>query len=312
MPPFSPDDQFKFLISCIRYSHHGKVDFTAVARECNIVSKGAASKRYERMMRAHGISSHGSSKTVQSQIQTCNGKGNSSSNSNSVLGSRGKPSTSSTGASPIARAGGGLGHTKPKPSRPNSFQTENRNGMRGGSTTHYSRLVGRTPRSTDLQPAEKHGISTLNPSLHDDDEEVFATSEPAKLEPAYEPSLVSYPLAISTTSYPTLPSLTANSSLEHYQPSSLISASSVAIKSESSVDQRSPGLAQHSEVSRNENAEMPQQMSLQEATGLIAYYEPVALPEPNLKTEPESEPVGTKENPYLISGGNDGVSSGVE
>ncbi|RDW95332.1 hypothetical protein BP5796_01095 [Coleophoma crateriformis] len=66
MPYFSNEDQFKFLISCIRHSNNGKVDFSQVAKECQIVSKGAAvadifpgtsAKRYERMMRTHGIPS---------------------------------------------------------------------------------------------------------------------------------------------------------------------------------------------------------------------------------------------------------------
>ncbi|KFZ25052.1 hypothetical protein V502_00465 [Pseudogymnoascus sp. VKM F-4520 (FW-2644)] len=35
------------------------VDFTEVAKECQVVSKGAAAKRYERMMRAHGIHPNG-------------------------------------------------------------------------------------------------------------------------------------------------------------------------------------------------------------------------------------------------------------
>ncbi|KAH8820581.1 hypothetical protein F5884DRAFT_866459 [Xylogone sp. PMI_703] len=60
MAPISNEEQFKFLISCIRYSNNGKVDFTEVAKECNIVSKGAAAKRYERLMKAHGISPNGS------------------------------------------------------------------------------------------------------------------------------------------------------------------------------------------------------------------------------------------------------------
>ena len=60
MAPASNEEQFKFLISCIRHSNNGKVsshlsilthlynadchqvDFTEVAKECNIVSKGAA------------------------------------------------------------------------------------------------------------------------------------------------------------------------------------------------------------------------------------------------------------------------------
>lgn len=59
MAPASNEEQFKFLISCIRYSNNGKVsyyallfpdltahsdqvDFEEVAKECDIVSKGAA------------------------------------------------------------------------------------------------------------------------------------------------------------------------------------------------------------------------------------------------------------------------------
>ncbi|KAG9236118.1 hypothetical protein BJ875DRAFT_439672 [Amylocarpus encephaloides] len=80
MAPASNEEQFKFLISCIRYSNNGRVcfapqpptvshaletniiplqvDFSKVADECGIISKGAAAKRYERMMRAHGIASN--------------------------------------------------------------------------------------------------------------------------------------------------------------------------------------------------------------------------------------------------------------
>ncbi|KAI0484185.1 hypothetical protein GGR56DRAFT_679607 [Xylariaceae sp. FL0804] len=53
------ESQYRFLISCIRHSNSGKVDFEAVAAECGIVSKGAASKRYERLMKAHGINQSG-------------------------------------------------------------------------------------------------------------------------------------------------------------------------------------------------------------------------------------------------------------
>ncbi|TGJ79451.1 hypothetical protein E0Z10_g9302 [Xylaria hypoxylon] len=47
--------QFRFLISCIRHSTSGKVDFEEVRKECEIISKGAAAKRYERLMKAHNI-----------------------------------------------------------------------------------------------------------------------------------------------------------------------------------------------------------------------------------------------------------------
>jgi hypothetical protein len=42
MPPAGTEEQFRFLISCIRYSYNGRIDFTSVADECHIVSKGAA------------------------------------------------------------------------------------------------------------------------------------------------------------------------------------------------------------------------------------------------------------------------------
>ncbi|KAI0850127.1 hypothetical protein F5Y00DRAFT_268621 [Daldinia vernicosa] len=59
MPALDVDSQFKFLIVCIKHSTAGKVDFAEVAKECEIVSKGAAAKRYERLMKAHGIGTAG-------------------------------------------------------------------------------------------------------------------------------------------------------------------------------------------------------------------------------------------------------------
>ncbi|KAH6645976.1 hypothetical protein BKA67DRAFT_540969 [Truncatella angustata] len=44
--------QFLFLITCIKNSNNGKLE---------IVSKGAAAKRYERLMKAHGIGTNGNS-----------------------------------------------------------------------------------------------------------------------------------------------------------------------------------------------------------------------------------------------------------
>ncbi|KAF3765966.1 hypothetical protein M406DRAFT_329810 [Cryphonectria parasitica EP155] len=58
-PPSNTEDQFKFLIACIKHSTAGKIDFTQVATECDIISKGAAAKRYERLMKAHGITGNG-------------------------------------------------------------------------------------------------------------------------------------------------------------------------------------------------------------------------------------------------------------
>ncbi|KAI0831565.1 hypothetical protein F5Y06DRAFT_301601 [Hypoxylon sp. FL0890] len=62
MAPLDVDSQFKFLIVCIKHSTAGKVDFAEVAKECDIISKGAAAKRYERLMKSHGISTSGSVK----------------------------------------------------------------------------------------------------------------------------------------------------------------------------------------------------------------------------------------------------------
>ncbi|KAG9243729.1 hypothetical protein BJ878DRAFT_386758, partial [Calycina marina] len=59
MAPFSSENQFRFLLSCIKHSNAGKVDFASVAKECGIVSRGAASKRYQRMLGLHGSSLDG-------------------------------------------------------------------------------------------------------------------------------------------------------------------------------------------------------------------------------------------------------------
>ncbi|RGP66843.1 hypothetical protein FLONG3_8715 [Fusarium longipes] len=54
-----PADQVKFLVSCIGHTSNGRPDFQAVAEELEIVTKAAAQKRYERMLKAHGISRPG-------------------------------------------------------------------------------------------------------------------------------------------------------------------------------------------------------------------------------------------------------------
>ncbi|MCJ1343106.1 hypothetical protein MMC31_001297 [Peltigera leucophlebia] len=56
-PPITVVDQNRFLIACIKNSNHGKVDFSKVAEECNIVTKSAAAKRYERVLKAQSESS---------------------------------------------------------------------------------------------------------------------------------------------------------------------------------------------------------------------------------------------------------------
>ncbi|KAI1149615.1 hypothetical protein F4825DRAFT_464001 [Nemania diffusa] len=66
------DSQFRFLISCIRNSTAGKVDFEEVRKECDIISKGAAAKRYERLMKAHNISPSGASNGVKKEAKEPN------------------------------------------------------------------------------------------------------------------------------------------------------------------------------------------------------------------------------------------------
>ncbi|KAI0414936.1 hypothetical protein F5X98DRAFT_389444 [Xylaria grammica] len=72
MPTGTPADvefQFRFLISCIRHSTAGKVDFEEVRKECNIISKAAAAKRYERLMKAHNINSGSAANGVKKEAK---------------------------------------------------------------------------------------------------------------------------------------------------------------------------------------------------------------------------------------------------
>ncbi|KAF7172645.1 hypothetical protein CNMCM5623_004795 [Aspergillus felis] len=64
MAPINPDETVQFLLSCIRYSNSGKVDFNEVAKECNIVTKGAAAKRYERLIKAYNDAANGTKSTT--------------------------------------------------------------------------------------------------------------------------------------------------------------------------------------------------------------------------------------------------------
>ncbi|KAL7912782.1 hypothetical protein GGI35DRAFT_491215 [Trichoderma velutinum] len=50
-----PAEQVRFLVSCIGHTTNGRPDFTLVAEELGIVSKAAAQKRYERMLKANGV-----------------------------------------------------------------------------------------------------------------------------------------------------------------------------------------------------------------------------------------------------------------
>ncbi|KAL4744335.1 hypothetical protein BDW72DRAFT_199696 [Aspergillus terricola var. indicus] len=49
----SDDDHVVLLLSCIQHSDIQKIDFAAVAQQCNITTSGAAAKRYQRLLKAH-------------------------------------------------------------------------------------------------------------------------------------------------------------------------------------------------------------------------------------------------------------------
>ncbi|KAH7015284.1 hypothetical protein EDB80DRAFT_679220 [Ilyonectria destructans] len=70
-----PADQVKFLVSCIGHTNNGRPDFQAVADNLGIVSKAAAQKRYERMLKAHGIKAGGRTNTAAKEEST-NGSSN--------------------------------------------------------------------------------------------------------------------------------------------------------------------------------------------------------------------------------------------
>ncbi|RHZ72351.1 hypothetical protein CDV55_105236 [Aspergillus turcosus] len=67
MAPTTPNETIQFLLSCIRYSNSGKVDFNEVAKECNIVTKAAAAKRYERLIKAYNEAANGKTTTAGSE-----------------------------------------------------------------------------------------------------------------------------------------------------------------------------------------------------------------------------------------------------
>ncbi|OAA59423.1 hypothetical protein ISF_06358 [Cordyceps fumosorosea ARSEF 2679] len=46
------DQNVRFLVACINHSTNGKPNFELVAKELDIVSKGAATKRYERLLKS--------------------------------------------------------------------------------------------------------------------------------------------------------------------------------------------------------------------------------------------------------------------
>ncbi|TQV97614.1 hypothetical protein V2A60_006643 [Cordyceps javanica] len=55
----NPAENVRFLVACINHNTNGKPNFELVAQELGIVSKGAASKRYERLLKSCGVSPSG-------------------------------------------------------------------------------------------------------------------------------------------------------------------------------------------------------------------------------------------------------------
>ncbi|KAJ4150816.1 hypothetical protein LMH87_011549 [Akanthomyces muscarius] len=54
-----PKENVRFLVACINHSTNGKPNFDLVAKELDIVSKGAAGKRYERLLKSAGVTNSG-------------------------------------------------------------------------------------------------------------------------------------------------------------------------------------------------------------------------------------------------------------
>ncbi|KZZ98445.1 hypothetical protein AAL_02963 [Moelleriella libera RCEF 2490] len=52
-----PAEQVRFLVCCIKHTNNGRPEFTAVAEELGIVSKAAAQKRYERLLKFYHVQS---------------------------------------------------------------------------------------------------------------------------------------------------------------------------------------------------------------------------------------------------------------
>ncbi|KAI5466918.1 hypothetical protein BGZ63DRAFT_398542 [Mariannaea sp. PMI_226] len=63
-------DQVKFLVCCIGNTSNGRPDFQAVASELEIVSKAAAQKRYERLLKSYGIKPGGGNVTTNASAKS--------------------------------------------------------------------------------------------------------------------------------------------------------------------------------------------------------------------------------------------------
>ncbi|PGH18821.1 hypothetical protein AJ79_00234 [Helicocarpus griseus UAMH5409] len=123
MSRVSSEEQLNFLLKCVKHSSNGKVDFTEVAKECNIVSKGAAAKRYERLMKANGINPNGG------PLSTSDAPSPSDAGSSTTTTPK-KPTTPKTPQTPGAKGKGGAGGNK-TPSTRKRKTTGNKAG--GGS-----------------------------------------------------------------------------------------------------------------------------------------------------------------------------------
>ncbi|UNI20051.1 hypothetical protein JDV02_006179 [Purpureocillium takamizusanense] len=64
------DEQVKFLVCCIKHANNGKPNFEAVAQEMSIVSKAAAQKRYERLLKAHAARTASKESEETDTVQT--------------------------------------------------------------------------------------------------------------------------------------------------------------------------------------------------------------------------------------------------
>lgn len=55
MAPTTSEDTVKFLVACIQHSTAGKTNWQGMADKCGIPTKNAASMRYSRLLKAHGV-----------------------------------------------------------------------------------------------------------------------------------------------------------------------------------------------------------------------------------------------------------------
>ena len=220
-----------------------------------------------------------------------NGNGNGAGNRHANFTARGNASTATASSSIAARRPSGPGN---RFRAAVSTGSRARGGMRGagglgrrggggigrqgGPSSPLPHFISRAARSSDLQPAAKRLLSPPRTNLYDDDDEIFAPA-PAVLK--REESL-SRELAVAAECRPPPPPLVTVKSEERAEI--LLTPSALPGREQEQVSWRSA-----------------QPLSIQDATALVAYYEPVAVSAP--EPEPEPEPVGTMRNPLLVGDG---------